>query len=55
MALIHLIETDFAGLWKGWQEHLETLRREQGLLAEWIENGAWRIREDIHGKKHHHH
>ena len=54
MALIHMIETDFAGLWKGWQAHLETWQREQDLPEEWIESGAWRIRDDMHEKKNHH-
>jgi phosphoadenosine phosphosulfate reductase len=55
MALIHMIEADFAGLWNGWKEHLEAWREGQDLPADWIESGAWRIREDVHGKDHHHH
>ncbi len=55
MALIHMIETDFAGLWEGWKEHLEAWRRTQDLPADWIESGAWRIREDVHGNDNHHH
>ena len=55
MALIHMIETDFAGLWEGWRKHLETWCRAQDLPVDWIESGAWRIREGTHGKGHHNH
>jgi phosphoadenosine phosphosulfate reductase len=55
MALIHMIETDFAGLWNGWKEYLESWRLTQDLPVEWIESGAWRIREDVHGKDRHDH
>ena len=49
MALIHMIEADFPGLWSGWMKHLEAWRDAQGLPAGWIESGAWRIREEKHG------
>ncbi len=55
MALIHMIETEFPGLWSGWREHLETWRKGEDLPTDWIESGAWRIREGTHGKEHHHH
>ena len=55
MALIHMIETDFAGLWGGWRERLEAWREAHGLPADWIESGAWRLKEGVHGKERHHH
>ena len=55
MALIHMIETDFAGLWNGWKNELESWREAQGLPEDWIKTGAWRVREDTHGKESHHH
>lgn len=55
MALIHMIETEFPGLWEGWRHQLEAYRQAQDLPPDWIESGAWRIREDIHAQKRHHH
>ena len=55
MALIHMIETDFAGLWSGWQERLRAWQQAQGLPDDWITSGAWRIKEGVHGKERHHH
>ena len=55
MALIHMIETDFAGLWSGWKERLEAWQKKQGLPPDWIESGAWRLKEGVHGKERHHH
>ena len=55
MALIHMIETDFAGLWGGWRERLEAWREAHDLPADWIESGAWRLKEGVHGKERHHH
>lgn len=55
MALIHMIETDFADLWSGWQKQLLAWQKAQGLPDDWITSGAWRIREGVHGKERHHH
>jgi phosphoadenosine phosphosulfate reductase len=54
MALIHMIETDFADLWNGWQERLEAWQKVQGLPDTWISSGAWRLKEGVHGKDHRH-
>ncbi|MGA7799074.1 MAG: phosphoadenosine phosphosulfate reductase family protein [Methanoregula sp.] len=55
MALIHMIETDFAGLWSGWKERLGAWQKKQGLPPDWIDSGAWRLKEGVHGKERHHH
>ncbi|MEN6395148.1 MAG: phosphoadenosine phosphosulfate reductase family protein [Methanoregula sp.] len=55
MALLHMIETDFAGLWSGWQERLEAWKLSEGLPDDWITSGAWRLKEGVHGKERHHH
>ena len=55
MALIHMIETDFAGLWSGWLERLEAWKQSEGLPDDWITSGAWRLKEGVHGKERHHH
>jgi phosphoadenosine phosphosulfate reductase len=55
MALIHMMETDFAGLWSGWKEQLCAWQQAHGLPDDWISSGAWRIKEDIYGKERHHH
>jgi len=54
MALIHMIETDFSDLWEGWLKHLENYRLAHNLPADWIKSGAWRIRENYHGKEYYH-
>jgi phosphoadenosine phosphosulfate reductase len=43
MALIHIIEEDYPGLWKGWLGRLEQYREAHGLPAEWITEGRWRL------------
>lgn len=55
MALIHMIETDFSGLWDSWQKQLEEWQHTNDLPDDWITSGAWRLKEGIHGKKRHNH
>ncbi len=45
MAAIHMIETEYPGLWKGWLDYLEEYRRVHGLPAEWVTEGRWRLAE----------
>ena len=45
MALIHMIEEEYPELWKGWLAKLEQWREAQGLPAEWITEGKWRLVE----------
>jgi len=56
MALIHMIETEFPGLWEPWRERLDSWRKANNLPETWIESGAWRIREGVHvqQKRRHH-
>jgi 3'-phosphoadenosine 5'-phosphosulfate sulfotransferase (PAPS reductase)/FAD synthetase and related enzymes len=56
MALIHMIEAEFPGLWEPWKEKLDSWRKAKGLPDEWIESGAWRIQEGVHAqqKRRHH-
>jgi phosphoadenosine phosphosulfate reductase len=44
MALIHMIEERYPGLWQGWQNRLEQYRGDHNLPADWVTNGKWRIR-----------
>jgi phosphoadenosine phosphosulfate reductase len=45
MALIHIIEAEYPGLWESWRSHLERWQLRQGLSADWVTEGQWRIRE----------
>ena len=45
MALIHMIEAEYPGLWHGWLDRLEHYRLAHGLPAEWITEGRWRLVE----------
>jgi phosphoadenosine phosphosulfate reductase len=45
MALIHLIETEYPELWKYWRERLEGWQQAEGLPAEWVTGGRWRLAE----------
>lgn len=45
MALIHMIEAEYPGLWKGWSDRLEQYRQAHGLPAEWVTGGNWRLTE----------
>ena len=45
MALIHMIEADYPGLWDGWLARLRQWREVHGLPEEWITGGKWRIAE----------
>ena len=45
MALIHMIEADYPQLWDTWRIHLEQWQKAQGLSADWVTGGKWRIRE----------
>jgi len=45
MALIHMIETEYPELWKGWLAKLEQYQEARGLPAEWITEGKWRLVE----------
>ncbi|MDD4483441.1 MAG: phosphoadenosine phosphosulfate reductase family protein [Methanoregula sp.] len=56
MALIHMIEEEFPGLWEPWKETLDSWRKEKSLPEDWVGSGAWRIREGVHAqqKRRHH-
>lgn len=45
MALIHMIETEYPGLWEIWRTQLEQWQQARGLPAEWITGGKWRLKE----------
>jgi phosphoadenosine phosphosulfate reductase len=45
MALIHRIETEYPVLWESWRARLEQWQQVQGLPAEWITEGKWRLKE----------
>jgi phosphoadenosine phosphosulfate reductase len=45
MALIHLIEDEYPGLWKDWTQRLGAWQQGQKLPAEWVTEGRWRLRE----------
>jgi phosphoadenosine phosphosulfate reductase len=45
MALIHMIEAEYPQLWDIWRTHLEQWQQAQGLSADWVTGGKWRIRE----------
>jgi phosphoadenosine phosphosulfate reductase len=45
MALIHMIEAEYPGLWQGWLDRLEQYRQAHGLPAEWVTEGRWRLAE----------
>jgi len=45
MALIHIIEEEYPDLWESWRSRLEQWQRTQGLSAEWVTEGKWRLRE----------
>ena len=47
MALIHMIEADYPQLWDIWRIHLEQWQKAQGLSADWVTGGKWRIRERL--------
>ncbi len=51
MALIHMIESDYPELWKGWHDRIVTWQEENGLPPDWVLSGAWRVKEGIHGKE----
>src|SRR5512137_782461 len=44
MALIHMIEAEYPGLWQGWLDRLDQYRQAHGLPAEWVTEGRWRLR-----------
>jgi phosphoadenosine phosphosulfate reductase len=43
MALIHMIEAEYPGLWQGWLDRLEQYRKAHGLPVEWVTEGRWRL------------
>src|SRR5512137_1443203 len=45
MALIHMIEAEYPGLWQGWLDRLDQYRQAHGLPAEWVTEGRWRLAE----------
>ena len=45
MALIHLIEAEYPALWESWRSRLEQWQQVQGLDAEWVNDGKWRLKE----------
>jgi phosphoadenosine phosphosulfate reductase len=45
MALIHMIAEDYPDLWQSWTERLTDWQESQGLPAEWITDGKWRLKE----------
>ena len=45
MALIHIIEAEYPDLWESWRSRLEQWQLTQGLSAEWVTEGKWRLRE----------
>jgi phosphoadenosine phosphosulfate reductase len=45
MALIHRIEAEYPALWESWRSRLEQWRQVQGLDAEWVDDGKWRLKE----------
>jgi phosphoadenosine phosphosulfate reductase len=45
MALIHIIESEYPGLWESWRSRLEQWQLTKELSAEWVTEGKWRIRE----------
>jgi phosphoadenosine phosphosulfate reductase len=45
MALIHRIEAEYPGLWESWRTRLEQWQLAQGLSAEWVTDGKWRLKE----------
>ncbi len=45
MAMIHLIADEYPGLWKDWTLRLGAWQQGQGLPAEWVTEGRWRLRE----------
>jgi hypothetical protein len=45
MALIHRIEAEYPGLWESWRTRLEHWQQAQGLSAEWVTDGKWRLKE----------
>ncbi|MDD1700289.1 MAG: phosphoadenosine phosphosulfate reductase family protein [Methanoregula sp.] len=45
MALIHLIETEYPGLWENWRTQLVQWQQARGLPEEWITGGKWRLKE----------
>jgi phosphoadenosine phosphosulfate reductase len=51
MALIHMIEADYPELWKMWQDKIVSWQDENGLPADWVVSGRWRVKEGFHGKE----
>src|SRR5208337_2461449 len=45
MALIHMIADDYPDLWQDWTARLAGWQKSQGLPAEWITEGRWRLKE----------
>ena len=45
MALIHRIAEDYPALWQDWTRKLSAWQQSQGLPAEWVTEGRWRLRE----------
>jgi phosphoadenosine phosphosulfate reductase len=45
MALIHMIAEDYPELWQDWTKHLAGWQESQGLPADWITEGKWRLKE----------
>jgi len=45
MALIHMIESEYPDLWKGWTARLASWQESQGLPASWVTDGEWRQKE----------
>ena len=45
MALIHMIADDYPDLWQDWTARLAGWQESQGLPAEWITEGRWRLME----------
>jgi hypothetical protein len=51
MALIHMIEASYPDLWQEWLSHLVMWQEKQGLPADWISEGRWRIKEGCTNEK----
>ncbi len=45
MVFLHLIEAEYPSLWEVWRTHLEQWQQAQGLSADWVTAGKWRIKE----------
>ena len=46
-----MIEADYPGLWKMWEDKIVSWQDENGLPADWVVSGRWRIKDGVHGKE----